>query len=550
MRKRKILAIALAFTMVFTFALTACSGGGETKTAEESIKEAGDIASSVLEYSAKTESEIKDDATSSKDTLVFAAVADPGKISLDNLFDMTQYPFATACVEYLIRWDFKEGKFFSPVSTYVVDEDNLGVTFSITPGIMMHDGNEFQATDLVASIEAQRKHSGLGWQLDFVDLDKSVISDPYTIDVRFNKPNGVWESSFQMFTVISGDAYNKMDGSEEFYQAPVSPAPYKVTEWVPGDHITITAFEDFYRGAPPIKTITMKIVSDPTTAFMELQNGDIDLLWNLSAEQVNTLYGDDKDNLELLLTDSNIINYLGMNNANEALSDLRVREAIYLATNRDDILVGSFNGLAYPVNSIFTSDAIGYNTDYDTESPFPSQDIEKAKELMKEAGYEDGLTLRILAESTINFTHVTEQLSAMLAEIGITLEPELTDYATQNAKLHSEDLSGYDLYLSFSQACDEAVATVDNPMLYGMSHPELSADGSGKEYQAFWDEIRVTPDIEKRSDLYKQVQQYFFEKGKYWLPLNETQSYVGVNKDLTGFRFNGSLIHFEDVYFK
>jgi peptide/nickel transport system substrate-binding protein len=551
MKQRKIVAVILALAVVLALALTACgSEPPEGKSSEESLNEAAEIAQSALDYGEQKQTEIKDDATSSKDSLTFAAVADPGKISLDSLFDMTQYPFATACVEYFIRWDFKEGKFYSPVSTYEVDADNLGVTFHITPDNKMHDCETFKASDLVASIEAQRKHSGLGWQLDFVDLENSVISDDYTIDIRFNKINGVWESSFSMFTVISGKAYNEMNGDEKFYQAPVSPAPYKVTEWVPGDHITITAFEDYYRGAPPIKTITMKIVSDEVAAFMELQNGDIDLFWNLSADQVKTVYANKEDGLELLLTDSNIINYLGMNSANEALSDFRVRQAIYLAVNRDDILLGAFDGLAYPINSIMTNESIGYNTDFDTNSPFPAVDIEKAKALMEEAGYGDGLTLRILAESTINFQLVTEQLAAQLGEIGITLEPELTDYATQNAKLHSEDLSGYDLYLSFSQACDESVATIDNPMLYGMSHPELSADGSGAEIQAIWDEIRVTPDITKRAGLYQDAQKYFFEKGLYWLPLNETQNYVGVSKDLTGFRFNGSLIYFEDVYWQ
>jgi peptide/nickel transport system substrate-binding protein len=197
-----------------------------------------------------------------------------------------------------------------------------------------------------------------------------------------------------------------------------------------------------------------------------------------------------------------------------------------------------------------TTEAIGYNTDYDTNSPFPSPDIEKAKELMKEAGYEDGLTLRILAESTINFQLVTEQLAAMLSEIGITLDAELTDYATQNAKLYSGDVKGYDLYLSFSQACDESVATLDNAMLFGLTHPELSADGSYAGLQAIWDEIRITPDITKRTQLYKDAQAYFFENGLYWLPLNETQAYVGINKDLTGLRFNGSLVYFEDAYYR
>jgi ABC-type transport system substrate-binding protein len=169
---------------------------------------------------------------------------------------------------------------------------------------------------------------------------------------------------------------------------------------------------------------------------------------------------------------------------------------------------------------------------------------------MKDAGYENGLTLRLLGESTINFQTVAEQLSAMLAEIGITLDISLMDYAAQNAVLYSGDDNAFDLYLSFSQCSDESISYIDNPMLFGLSKWASSSDGSGPGFQSILSEIRVTPDQTTRAQLYRDVQTYFFEKGLYWLPLNETQNYVGCSSDLTGFRFNGSLIYFEGVYFK
>jgi glutathione transport system substrate-binding protein len=556
--------IAILLTVFLIFAFAACGGGSESNsgTAGEgssendapadggALVEGESIAASATGYSEKTQSEISKDAISSKDTLTFAAVADPGAMLLFNLFDMTQYPFATACFQYFIRYDYTNGKFYSPISTYEVDEDNMGVTFHINPGIKMHNGDELSASDIIDSLIADKKHGPAPMQFDFVDLDNTEVVDERTLHMKFNRVNGVWESSFSMFTIISGKAYNEANGDTSFFQAPVSSAPYMVTEWAPGDHITVSAFEDYFGGPPPIKKMTMKIVSDETAAFMMLQNGDVDLVWNISADQAKGIFSNTDDSLELLLTDSNIVNYLGMNSGSEALSDFRVRQAIYYAVNRDDIIVGAFDGLAYPINNMMTNQSIGYNTEYDTNSPFPTPDIEKAKELLKEAGYENGLTLRILAESTINFQLVTEQLAAMLAEVGITLKPELTDYATQNAILYGNDLGAYDLYLSFSQVAGESVETLDNPTLFGKTHPEKSADGSGAEWQAMWTELRATPEIEKRADMYKNIQKYFFEKGLYWLPLNETQNYVGVTPGLTGMRFDGSLIYFDQAYFK
>jgi ABC-type transport system substrate-binding protein len=526
------------------------TGGGNDTSSNESATVPDDSAAIVQAARANTierESEIDPNAVSSRDTLTFAAVVDPGKMALDNLLDLSTYPLAMAAVEYFMRYDYDNGGFFSPVcDSYEKDADELGVTFHITPGIMMQNGDELKAEDIVTSILAFRNDSGLGWQLDFVDLDKTVISDDYTIDVRFSAPNGVWESSFMMFTVISKRAYEEM-GSDKFYQAPVSPAQYQVTEWVSGDHITLTAFKDYYRGEPKIKNFIMKIVSDDTASFMELQNGDVDLVWNINADQVKSAAK--SDNLQLILMENTMINFVGLNATNPALGDFRVRQAIWYAVNRADINIGAYDGFATPAPSIVTNKAMGYDAQYETNEPYP-HDVEKAKELLADAGYENGLTLRLLAESTTNYQLVSEQLSAMLAEVGINLDITLTDYASQNAVMYGGDDTAYDLFLSNSMTSDEEISYIDNPMLYGACRWLNASDGSGQGFQDILNNIRVTPDIQAREQLYKDMQAYFFSDGLYWLPLNIAQNYIGCDASLTGFDLRGHLIDFNKVYYK
>ncbi|MDR1028485.1 MAG: ABC transporter substrate-binding protein [Clostridiales Family XIII bacterium] len=555
MKSKKILVFALILTMIATLILSSCgnSSSSEDTPATDSDSSGGnsDLAAQIIasaqDYMKLAQSEMKDGATSSKDTLVFAAVTDPGRIDLGSLLEFTQYPFATMCVEYFMRYDFEKAEFYSPVcDSYETDEDNMGVTFHLTPNIKMNDGNILEPSDVVASIEAFRTHNGLGWQLDFVDLDQTTITDSTTFNLRFKEVNGVWESGFQMLTLVSGKAYEAVNGDVSFFQAPIGPQAYDVTDWVSGDHITVTRFDDYYRGTPPIKTVTMEIISDRTAAFMALQNGDIDLLWNISADQVQTVYAE--DNLEQVVMGENMSIWLGMNSANEALSDFRVRKAIFLAIDRQEIIDGAYDGLAYPANSVLTREALGYNTSYDTDPIFPDQNIEEAQALLDDAGYGDGLTLRILAESTINFQLVTELLSAQLEQIGITLDAELTDYATMNAKMFGEDATAYDMTLFLCQDSDDAISTLDNPMLFGATHPELSEAGDG--WYALWDEIRATPDTDERIKLYEDVQTYFAEEGLFWVPLAVGQTYVAFDKDLTGFRRNGFMLYFEGAYFR
>ena len=567
MKSNKLLTVILVFAVIAAFALSACSsntpaGSSDSSSPAASTDSSGQadsagssggsdntaqqIAQTAADYAKQIESEAHAGAVSSKDTLTFGCLADPGMISLDSMLDFTQMPMNTACLSYFVCWDSEKGEFYSPVcDSYALDADQMGVTFHIIPGIKMNDGNEFQASDLVTSIEAFRAHSGMSFQLDYIDLDNTKVIDNYTVDLRFKAVNGVWESSFEMFTLISGKAYDAVNGDISFYQNPAGPQAYDVSEWVPGDHITFTRFDDYYGGTPPLKTIVCKIISDPSAAYMALQNGDIDLLWNLSGDEVQSAYT--SDNLKLVTTGQNYTFYMGMNCANAALSDFRVRQAICMAVNQQDVIDGAFNGFAYPMKSILTPEAIGY----DANAPFPAYDLDKAKQLLADAGYGDGLTLRIVAQSTPEFQLAVEVLTNQLAAVGITLQPSLMDYAAEQSVVFSNDTSGYDLYLKSNSNKADSIAVIDNPMLTGATHWELSSDGSGAGFNAIFDQIRATLDINDRAKLYGDLQTYFFQSGLYWLPLAIPQTYIGMSKDLTGLTpYNAFQLNFDQAYFR
>ena len=568
MKGKKVIAIIMALLMAGTFLLTACnntpatnsptnspanspanSPGAATPSGNDIETKAQQIWQSSKDNIKQLSSEIDPNAKTSKDTFTFGCLVDPGKLSLDNMLDLTTNPMVTSSLQYLLQWDPTVGQYVSDVcDSFALDADQLGVTFHLKPGIKMNDGNTLGPADVLASVDAFRTHSGLGWQLDFVDLDNSKIIDDTTLDLRFKEINGIWQGRFEMLTLLSKKAYDAVNGDESFYQAPVGPQAYDVTEWVPGDHITFTRFDDYFQGTPIIKTIVCKVISDQTSAYMSLQNGDIDLLWDLNAEQVQSAYSSDK--LNLFSTGSNYMIYMGMNCANTALSDFRVRQAIYMAINRQDIIDGAYDGLSTFAYSILTPESIGYNKDYETNSPFPPNDIEQAKKLMSDAGYGDGLTLRILAQSTNDFQLTVEMLTAQLAQIGITLSPTLGDYATVSSVIFSGDTAGYDLFLQSVEVAGDSTCTIDNPMLFGASHPELSADGSGAGLADLYKQIESTPDMTARAKLYGDLQAYFFEKGLYWVPMSICQTYVGLTNQLTGLRPRSFQIYFNQAYFK
>jgi hypothetical protein len=116
--------------------------------------------------------------------------------------------------------------------------------------------------------------------------------------------------------------------------------------------------------------------------------------------------------------------------------------------------------------------------------------------------------------------------------------------------MFSDDISGYDMFLFVCQTSDDGISTIDNPMLYGATHPELAGDGSGAGWADIFAQIRAAKNIEERIQLYRDLNTYFFEKGQYWVPLAVSQTYVAMDKDLTGLRRNGFMLYFEDSYFR
>lgn len=484
-------------------------------------------------------------AVSSKDTMTFASVVDPGAVM--SLLEHTTMPLSSEAQERFIQWNYATMSFYSPLMTsWEVDPDYMGVTFHLKPNVKMHCGKTMGPDDIIMSVEAFRTHNASRSQLDFLDMDNVTIFDDTTMHIPFTRFNAVWESAFTMFTVFCADCYEEAGRDISFYQRPCGPSAYMITEWIPGERIVLTRNENYHLGTPPIRQIIMRIISDRTAAFMALLNGEIDLFWSISADQVQTIYN--RDDLKSVITGRNMMIYLGMNSANNALSDVRVRQAIYYALNRDDIIQGAYNGFASPTYSILSPESLGFDPAFEQNNPFPQRDVERAKALLAEAGYPNGLTLRLLAESTINFQIATEQIVMQLAEAGITVDPTLTDSGSMNAVLFAAEPTGYDLYLHLAQVAGDSVSFLDNPRLFGATNPGLSPEGAG--WFEIINRINTTPDIEERSQLYRDLHTYFFEHGYFWYPIALSQTYVGMNSDLTGIYRLGIVLFFNQAYFK
>lgn len=483
---------------------------------------------------------------SAKDTIVIVTSGDPGRLRSDNLNSLKEIPFNRLAYDYLFTRNGK-GE-FSPCicESFELDGDNLGVTMHLRKGVKFHDGNTMTADDVLASLYYGKQDTASGSQLDFIDFDNSKVVDNDTLYLKFNRINGVWQSSFLAIGIIERSAYEAAASPDEFYLNPMTTSAYVLQDWVSGDSLTFKAFPDHWYGAPKIENIIVRVISESSVALMELQTGGADVLFNLSLANYESACN--MENVTGYDEQPPIINvFLGCNLENEALSKPDVRKAIACAIDWDAICAGAFDGAAVPCVSPLGRNALGFDSKWETQYPY-TYNPEKAKEYLAAAGYGDGLALRVLVDETPSRQLMAEQLSNMFSAVGITLTIDKYDAATTDDIVANS--SDYDLYIRGAYNNSGDIVTFLRTSM-GFTAINVEADTEqGPRYTDYLERISAEMDQDARAGLYKEFQEDFINNMMYWMPGVQMTIYSAYNSSIEGIEWPGEYWIWNNAYIK
>lgn len=406
---RKALALLLAATMAVS--MTACGGGkkddGAAKPKEDAV--------------ATTEESTQESAGGYKDTIVWGQGADvtsmdphqgketPAVQVTNNIFDtLTIVNPETNEVEPQIAesWEQTDDK------TYV---------FKIRQGIKFHDGSDLTAEDVKFSLERAINSAAVSYVVDFIDTVE--VNDDYTVTVTTDAPYAPTLRNLAVpFAAIVPKAVVEAD-EEGFKTHPVGSGPYKFVEWKQGDSVKLEAFDDYYAGAPATKYLQMKVIPEAAQRTIALETGEIDLAYDIIANDKDKVA--DNADLQLLEAPSLSCYYVTMNMKQKPFDDIRVREAINLAIDRQLLVDTIINGAGQVADAIIAPAVFGYSSPGAYE-----YDPEKAKELLAEAGYADGFDTSICVNDNQERTEACQAIQAMLAEVGINCEVEVMEFGS------------------------------------------------------------------------------------------------------------------------
>jgi peptide/nickel transport system substrate-binding protein len=355
-----------------------------------------------------------------------------------NLQDMN---FLKQVYEPLVWQNEKTGEFIPLIAeSYTVSEDGLTWTFKIRKGVKFHNGDPLKTSDVAYSLKrVMEKPAGVSFTNAIAD---AVVVDDDHVNIILKKKSASLLSNLTQLAILS-EREVKEQGDEFGTKVNLAgTGPYYLTYLDRAVKWDCQAFPEYYRGEAPIKYLHYKPITDPSAGLIAFESGELD--WFIAPiANWDDLVSSGKYNTEVV--SANHISYLAINWMKGPLENDKLRKAIAYAIDKDAMNLVCFNGLAE--NADFMEKAGVFNG-APSEGVIYSYDLEKARQLVVEAGFEKGVEIgKILCIPGTYYEKMAQVLQAELEEIGVTCGIELYENATALAMVRRQEfdltLQGY-----------------------------------------------------------------------------------------------------------
>jgi peptide/nickel transport system substrate-binding protein len=457
-----------------------------------------------------------------KDTLTIAYTDEPDSLDCTKT---TKNISEKMCANiYATLLTFDENYSVQPyiAKSWEVSEDNLTYTFFLRDDVTFHDGKHMTSADVLYSMEQAKASSYSGYYLEAVKEFKVV--DDYTIQMILSEPyspllNMLCEPFLGIFNEES-----MTELGDKFGQTPVGSGPYKVAEWVPGTKLVLEAFDEFFEGAPALKTVTVKFIPDPSTKLISLENGEVDVADGIATNNIASV--EQNEDLVMLQTPSAKYCYMGMNNQNEIFMNQKFRQAINCAINKEAVIQIAQDGIAQEAVCSISDQAFGYPKDMKGYS----YDVEKAKQLLAESG--SNVTEFDLICKDAVAKKVAESIQADLSKIGINVNVSVLEAGGYY------DLIGKANFDAFIGSWSDSLMDAD-PVVGIRYHSKFIGDPGNYDWleddkvDSLIVAARAESDTSKREAMYAELFQYVSDQA-IEVPLFYFVSNLGASKDLKG----------------
>jgi len=487
--------------------------------------------------------------TAGEKTVIFARGAD--SISLDPALieDGESAKVVANVFDTLVR--YREGSTEvepSLATEWSTSDDEKEWTFKLRKGVKFHDGTPFNAEAVKFNVERQLPPNQTA-EMPYSEftlgmVDKVVAVDESTVKFVLKNPYAPFLLNLAMSLSVpmgSPEAIKKM--GKDFGANPVGTGPFVFESWEKDARITLKANQDYWDGKPKVDKLIFEVVKENSVRANKLIAGEADIIDGIDPDDVERLKGDAK--LNVSTAPGMNINYMGMRADRKPFNDPKVRQAISMAINREEIINSLYKGNAVLANGPLPSVLFGYVKEL---QPYP-YDPAKAKELLKEAGYDNNLSFELNSYSDerpynpIGGDNLARAIQGYLKEAGVTVN--ITSAAWKEHKENVKNGKG-EAYL-----CGWIGDNGDpDNFLYALLHSNQIGNGrlndamyNNPKYDELLLKAQQSSSNKERIKNYTEAQQILV-KDAPWVFISNSLDMTASNKSISGFS-----IHPTGVYF-
>lgn len=437
----------------------------------------------------------------------------------------------------LVDYDELSGELVPGLAeAWSADETYRIWTFTLREDARFHNGELLTADDVVFTWEWARDNAPNATVRNFYSghIEQVEAKDDQHVVMTLPDPNVdfAYELSAEYLSVLNREAV-----SADPEEGPsVGTGPYVNTEYVEGDHTTLTRFEEYWGEQPPTHELLFRYIPDGSTRLAALEAGEIDVCQAPNNTELDIIRANEE--LELYTYQTTALTALAFNLQDPMLQDPNLRLAIACAINSQEIIDGAASGQGVPAYGMWGDYEYGYFDDWESAGlqAYTPQDMERAREYLSETNWPEGGLQLVFTASSAWTVNALQIIQAQLAPLGIEVVIDQTDAAGFGQKVAAGEHQVAIFSVTFTDAGSDAakIYTPGNSLNY-------AAYDNERVQELFRLAAGKTDDAQRQED-YREIQTIVHKDCPY-IPLYYANSGVACTRKVTGAVFNRSGKH-------
>jgi len=422
--------------------------------------------------------------------------------------------------------------------SYESSEDGLTWTFKLREGVTFHDGSAFDAEAVKFNWDRQfdetNEYYALGtWSnaSDFDFVESVTVIDPMTVEFKLASTFGKFEYRMTGFTIVSPAGVQQY--REGFTENPVGTGPYKFQQWDKGQQVVLAPYESYWGTAPTLDQVVFRAIAEAGSRAAALLSGEVHIAVEITPEIMQQLQTDDA--FEIVTGQTGSLWFLAMNVENPHFTDVRVRQAVNYAIDKETIVSAILNDtaeIAYgPLSSAYTD----YNPAVEAYYPY---DPEQAKSLLSEAGWDESAEVTFYCSIGGSGMLSPEEMATViqdnLREVGINANIVTQEFVSWMDTIRDP---GNDLtVMSWNVAPVEPDAMFNGILSQSSLPPGFNTSyWVNDEVESLLPVGKTSPDAEEVKNAYFRIQEIVMEEAPI-VPVCHRQQLFGTSKRVQGFQ--------------